>query len=90
MTHSFLGACVKGTFEDSSSDPYAVSAFYGAGAGNGSGDPLLSGFLPTATSPVLTGGDAPADGFFVPTSYRGAFAGPRDNWTAGWTVNLPN
>ncbi|HRF55426.1 MAG TPA: hypothetical protein PK027_13355 [Aquimonas sp.] len=90
MTHSFMGGCVAGTFEDSGSDPYAVSAFYGVGAGNGSGDPLLNGFLPTATSPVLTGGDAPADGFFVPTSYRGAFAGPRDNWTAGWTVNLPN
>ena len=90
MTHSFMGECVKGAFEDSGSDPYAVSAFYGAGAGNGSGNPLLSGFLPTESSPVLTGGDAPADGFFVPTSYRGAFAGPRDNWTAGWTVNLPN
>ncbi len=90
IDHSFMGGCVGGTFEDSGSEPYAVSAFYAAGAGNGSGDPLLNGFLPTASSPVLSGGDAPADGFFVPTSYRGAFAGPRDNWTAGWTVNLPN
>lgn len=90
FTNSFMGGCVAGTFEDSASDPYAISAFYGVGAGNGSGDPLLSGFLPTAASPVLSGGDAPADGFFVPTNYRGAFASPSDNWTAGWTVNIPN
>lgn len=87
---SFIGGCGAGTFDDAATDPYAVSAWYAAGAGNQSGDPLLSGFLPTANSPVLTGGKAPSDAFFRPTSYRGAFSGPSDNWTAGWTVNLPN
>lgn len=90
FTNSFMGGCVGGTFDDADGDAYAVSAWYGAGAGNGTGDPLLGDFLPMSGSPVLTGGGAPADPFFQPTSYRGAFAGPNDNWTANWTVNLPN
>jgi hypothetical protein len=89
FTSSFIGGCGVGIFDDAAGDPYAVSAWYGAGAGNGTGDPLLDGYLPSAASPVLTGGQAPADAFFRPTSYRGAFASPNDNWTAGWTVNLP-
>lgn len=92
MDSSFIGACAGGTFEDDSADPYAISAWYNAGSGNQEGDPLLQegGFLPTAGSPVLQGGATLDDGFFRPTSYRGAFAGPRDNWTQGWTVNLPS
>ncbi len=91
MTQSWVGSCVAGQFEDNASAAYAVSAWYNAGAGNGTGDPLLvsGGFLPTATSPILVGGQAPADGFFRPVQYRGAFAGPRDNWTADWTVRIP-
>jgi len=91
MTRSWVGTCGAGQFEDSATAAYAVSAWYNAGTGNGSGDPQLDsgGFLPTATSPLLTGGQAPSDAFFRPVQFRGAFAGPRDNWTAGWTVNLP-
>lgn len=89
MRNSWVGNCASGSFEDVASDPYAVSAWYNAGTGNGEGNPQLTGFLPNAGSPVLTGGAAPADAFFRPANYRGAFAGPRDNWTAGWTVNLP-
>lgn len=91
MTHSWVGTCGAGQFEDNANAAYAVSAWFNAGTGNGTGDPLLvsGGFLPTAASPLLTGGQAPSDGFFRPVQYRGAFAGPRDNWTAGWTVNIP-
>ena len=89
LQHSFVGSCGAGAFQDDAADPYAVSAWFAAGAGNQQGDPQLQGFLPTAGSPVLDGGNAQDDGFFRPTPYRGAFAGPRDNWTQGWTVNLP-
>jgi hypothetical protein len=89
MKNSFVGSCQNGQFEDNPNAAYLVSAWYNAGTGNGTGDPLLSGFLPQAASPVLLGGQSPSDPFFRPTTYRGAFAGPRDNWTAGWTVNLP-
>ena len=89
INNSFMGVCDNGAFEDAGGDPYAVSDWYNAGNGNGQGDPMLNGFLPQAGSPVLSGGMSPSDPFFVPTTYRGAFSGPNDNWTAGWTVNLP-
>src|SRR5690606_25276149 len=89
MQHSWVGSCGTGAFQDDAADPYAVSAWYGAGSGNGQGNAQLHGYLPTAASPLLAGGRSPQDAFFRPTSYRGAFAGPRDNWTSGWTVNLP-
>jgi len=92
MRNSIVGGCGAGSFEDNPNAAYAVSAWYAAGAGNTEGNPQLQagGFLPTAASPVLTGGASLTDPFFVPTTYRGAFASPRDNWTLGWTVNLPN
>ncbi|MCB1565055.1 MAG: hypothetical protein H7A20_02165 [Rhodanobacteraceae bacterium] len=89
MNHSFVGECDAGAFEDKDTDPYLVSSWYNVGAGNGQGDPMLSVFLPQAGSPVLSGGQTLSDPFFVPTTYRGAFSGPTDNWPAGWTVNLP-
>jgi hypothetical protein len=90
FTNSFIGQCAGGAFEDAAGDTYPVSGWFAAGAGNGTGDPQLTGFLPAAASPVVSGGKAPADGFFQPAAYRGAFAGPTDNWTKGWTVRLPN
>ena len=92
MTHSFIGQCAGGAFEDDAADAYAVSAWFGAGAGNATGDAGLRAnhYLPTAASPLLQGGQSLADGFFRPTTYRGAFSGPNDKWTAGWTVNIPN
>ena len=96
IRNSFVGSCTGGQFEDTAGSaypnplPYLVSDWYNAGIGNRTGDPKLSGFLPAADSPLLTGGASPSDPWFVPTTYVGAFAGPRDNWTAGWTVNLPN
>ena len=89
MTHSFMGQCGGGAFDDSANDPYLVSGWFASGAGNQQGDAQLDGFLPRAGSPVLQGGQVPADSFFQPVTYRGAFAGAHDDWTAGWTVNLP-
>jgi len=91
MRNSFMGGCVGPTFLDATADPYAISVWFNGATGNGTGDPALNpnGFLPTDTSPVLTGGQSPSDAFFVPTTYRGAFRSARDNWTAGWTVNIP-
>ena len=92
MTNTFMGGCIGGTLEDTATAAYPVSAFYTiSSAANGTGDPALNsgGFLPTDTSPVLIGGRSLSDGFFVPTTYRGAFRSARDNWTAGWTVNIP-
>jgi len=91
IDNALIGSCGGGAFEDAEGDAYAVSTWYAAGNGNGQGDVLLQagGFLPQAGSPLLGGGQSPSDPFFVPAGYRGAFAGPRDNWTQGWTVNLP-
>lgn len=91
MTHSFVGNCAGGQFEDNASAAYAVSAWYNVGTGNGADAALsVTGFLPAANAAYLTGGEANQAAWFYPANYRGAFAGPRDNWTAGWTVNLPN
>ena len=89
--YSHVGECGGGAFDDAAADPYAVSAFFNGGTGNTTGNPQLNsgGFLPSAGSPALSGGPAPADPFFRPASYKGAFAGPGDNWAAGWTRNLP-
>ena len=90
IANSFIGQCTGGAFQDDASDPYAVSAWYAAGAGNATGVPDITGFLPNANSPLLSGGLSPSDAFFRPTTYKGAFAGSHDNWTRGWTVRLPN
>ncbi len=90
FTHSHIGTCGTAQFAQGSSDPYSTSAWFGTGAGNtATGDAQITGFLPAATSPLLGNGQASSDSFFRPANYRGAFAGPRDNWTAGWTVNIP-
>ena len=90
VRNSFIGTCAGGAFEDSANDPYAISAWFNGGTSNASGTPELTRFLPNANSPLLTGGAAPSDPFFRPVTYKGAFAGPNDNWTAGWAVNLGN
>lgn len=90
IRNSHVGVCANGAFEDNTADAYAISAWYATGTANTTGTPELTRFLPNANSPLLSGGAAPSDPFFRPVSYKGAFAGPNDNWTAGWTVNLGN
>lgn len=91
MTGSVIGACGLATFEESSSDPYLISSWFAAGSGNADNDPMLveGGFLPMSGSSLAQGGTSPSDAFFAPVPYRGAFASEFDNWTSGWTVNLP-
>lgn len=83
FTNSFFGPSGLGTVQANTVDWLAGFT------GNRDGDPKLNGFLPAADSPLLTGGQSLSDPYFRPTSYVGAFAGPHDNWTAGWTVRLP-
>jgi hypothetical protein len=91
LQNSFIGNCAGGRFEDNAADPYAVSAWYNAGTGNQTGEYLKAGaFMPAAGAPFLSGNAVPADPFFVPVPYKGAFAGPFDRWYSGWTVNLPS
>ncbi len=92
MRNSWVGTCGGGQFDDNSAEAYAVSAWYAAGTGNGAGDPMLKpgGFQPAMGSPLMSGGQAPDNVFFRPATYRGAFAGPNDNWAAGWTVRIPS
>lgn len=90
LSYSFIGQCTGGAFQDDAADPYAVSAWFAAGAGNATGVPDVAGFLPNANSPLRSGGQSPSDPFFRPSTYKGGFAGSYDNWTRGWTVRLPN
>lgn len=89
FTHSFVGQSGAGFFGGNSATAEAVATWFNAFAGNQSGDAQLDGYLPQAGSPVLTGGKALSDPFFRPVTYRGAFAGAHDDWTRGWTANLP-
>lgn len=89
FTHSFLGQSGAGFFGGSAASAEAVGAWFNAFPGNETGDAKLDGYLPRTDSPVLTGGKSLSHPFFRPVSYRGAFAGPHDDWTRGWTANLP-
>jgi len=83
ISNSFFGPRGLGTVEADTADWLAAQSNVRTG------DPKLNGFLPAADSPLLTGGQSLPDPYFRPTSYVGAFAGPHDNWTAGWSVRLP-
>lgn len=83
ISNSFFGPSGLGTVEADTADWLAAQDNVRTG------NPKLNGFLPAADSPLLTGGQSLSDPYFRPTSYVGAFAGPHDNWTAGWTVRLP-
>jgi serine/threonine protein kinase len=50
--------------------------------------PAPASLFPTERAPGIVGELArpPADGWFEPVDYVGAFAGPDDDWSAGWTV----
>lgn len=89
FTHSFVGHSGQGFFGGNSASADELAAWFDGLAGNQTGDAQLDGYLPKAGSPVLNGGKALSDPFFRPVSYRGAFAGAHDDWTRGWTVNLP-
>ena len=55
----------------------------------GSTDFASPDYKPASGSPLLTGGGAPTDSFFTPTTFVGAMDGTTD-WTAGWTSHALN
>ncbi|HJU39361.1 MAG TPA: hypothetical protein VJ724_07275, partial [Tahibacter sp.] len=76
-------------FAQEASAPWTSEAFFTAQAGNRQGDPMLSGFLPAAGSPLLDGGaQVTTDAYFEPTTFVGAFRDQNDDWTRGWTYNI--
>ncbi|MBN8884661.1 MAG: hypothetical protein J0I77_02985 [Rudaea sp.] len=79
--YSFVGQCKAGNFEG------AGQKVWDAGTGNRTGDPMLNGWMPQAGSPLLSGGQAPNEGYFIRANYVGAFDGS-DDWTRGWIYNV--
>lgn len=79
-------------FEDASSDPFLISAWYTSQAGNFSGTPAslgLDGRFPSAGSILRgTGVAVPNDAFFETTDYKGAFQSADNDWALGWTFNV--
>ncbi|MCX7556128.1 hypothetical protein OS187_04715 [Xanthomonadaceae bacterium JHOS43] len=89
FTHSFVGESGRGFFGGNAASVDDVALWFTGQEGNQTGNAKLDGYLPQADSPVLEGGKALDDPFFRPVTYRGAFAGAHDDWTRGWTANLP-
>ncbi|MEQ8279201.1 MAG: ABC transporter substrate-binding protein [Deltaproteobacteria bacterium] len=88
--------CVTVT-EEEAEDPITVRTFLETNAGN-SFEPVMLGapfdiaspdFKPSAGSPAMSGAVVPADTFFEQVTYRGAID-PANDWTVGWTTNVPN
>jgi hypothetical protein len=91
MTHSHIGDCAAGRFATEANEPYSAEAWFTGGTGNTVGTAQYASpiGIPVAGSPILQGGAVPSDPWFTPVPYRGAFAGPHDDWTRGWTLYLP-
>lgn len=75
-------------FDDQAEEPFLVSDWFHAQAGNEEANPQLNGFLPSAGSPLISVSAETSDSFIEPTAYSGAFADENDNWTQGWTFGL--
>ena len=82
-------------FRQDADAPYTTEAFFNSGTGNSTASAGLTGFLPSASSPALTAGGIVTvgvpgvkDDFFDVLPHVGAFRGPADNWTVGWTIGV--
>lgn len=82
---NWIGGCTAGAI--ASIEGEDVAAWYNAGPGNKTADSieLMNGYLPKAGAGYLTNGQALPAGF-IRVPYSGAFAGPSDDWTKGWTL----
>lgn len=78
--------CTK-NFDDVTTEPFLVSAWFNAQTGNKAQNPGLNGHLTGALIPA-TGKAIPADNFIESNKFTGAFADSNDDWTAGWTFGL--
>ncbi len=87
LDHTFLNCAT--TYRADAAAPWTPQAFFTAQASNSTASAQLDGFLPSATSPVRTGGRLIQDAFFAPAPYAGAFAGAHDDWTQPWTHAVP-
>ena len=75
--------------EDDFTPPFTVEDFFMTmNDGNSVVDPLLAGVKPGPSSPLVSGGSAPADSFFDDVDFIGAIGD--DDWTAGWTISERN
>ncbi len=83
IDHTFLNCATA--FRQDAAAPWTPESFFLGQQGNSVADVQLNGFLPSAASPVISGGRLIDDSFFAPAPYAGAFAGPHDNWTESWT-----
>jgi len=89
MTNSIVNCASR--FKDDAAEPWLVSDWYNAGTNNSTANPLLSGYIPTSSSPALTSSNLaalPDNGFFELVDFIGAVKNDADDWTKGWTVGL--
>lgn len=80
--------CTVNFLDGDNGVPGSAEALFNDGTGNGTGNPQLVGFLPSAGSPLHNGGLVENDSFFTPAPYIGAFRDVNDDWTAGWTYGI--
>ncbi|TXI18704.1 MAG: hypothetical protein E6Q62_06130 [Nitrosomonas sp.] len=73
-------------FSDGDDATFTTSDWFLSQSENVAGDPLLSGYLPAAGSPLTLGGTAVSDAFFTPVDYIGAFKDADSDWTREWTT----
>ncbi|SFN18099.1 hypothetical protein [Dokdonella immobilis] len=86
IDHVFLNCATQ--FKQDDGAPWTAEAFFTAQPGNSVADAMLNGYLPMATSPVLTGGRLIEDSFFEPAPYAGAFSSAANDWTKAWTYQV--
>jgi hypothetical protein len=88
LDHAWFN-CAANFVDGATGVPGKAQALFNGGTGNGTGNPQLDGFLPTAGSPLTGGGmQVTDDAFFSAAPYIGAFRDANDDWTAGWTYNI--
>jgi len=73
-------------YKDGKDATFTTENWFTSQSENVAGDPLLSGYLPTAGSPLTLGGAAVSDPFFNAVDYVGAFKDQNNDWTKEWTA----
>ncbi|NOQ16995.1 MAG: hypothetical protein GQ581_08040 [Methyloprofundus sp.] len=84
IQHSIVDCATN--FTDEADKLFLVSDWFNTQMANQATDPQLNGYMPAASSPLLTGGmPVSGDAFFDSVNYVGAFKDANDDWTKGWT-----
>lgn len=91
--HGMVLDCAT-TFSIDADDPASVESFFNAGDNNMIASPLLSGYAPTAASPVYGNAvdtfDFDEELFFDFVDFSGAVESAELDWTKGWTTSAKN